>query len=64
MVTGERERRREGERLTLKNVWKAYDCDAISKQNARNVLIPPFNTAGPISVNAAKARSEKIKCKS
>lgn len=43
--------------ITLKNVWKAYDFEIISKQKARKVLIPPFSTAGPISVRAASARS-------
>lgn len=44
-------------KLTLKKVIKIYDSDEGSKTIARNVLNPPFQTAGPMYCNAFVALS-------
>ena len=37
---------------TLKNVINACDLESQSRTTARNVVVPPFITAGPIMCNA------------
>ena len=38
--------------LTLKKVTNIYDSDDDNSTIAKNVLNPPFHTAGPISLSA------------
>lgn len=45
--------------LTLKNVVNIYELLNPSKTNARNVLNPPLNTAGPMWPKADMARAEQ-----
>ena len=45
--------------LTLKKVLEGYDSENASSAMAKNVLKPPFHTAGPISRKVARARSKK-----
>ena len=45
--------------LTLKKVLKTYELENASSTMAKNVLKPPFHTAGPISRKVARARSKK-----
>ena len=42
---------------TLKNVTKTWEVEAPSRTNARNVVMPPLNTAGPIVAMACTAFS-------
>ena len=45
--------------FTLKKVLKTYELENASSTMAKNVLKPPFHTAGPISRKVARARSTK-----
>ena len=45
--------------FTLKKVLKTYELENASSTMAKNVLKPPFHTAGPISRKVARARSKK-----
>ena len=45
---------------TLKKVIKAWDFESQSSMTARNVVIPPLITAGPIVCNAFWARSKRV----
>ena len=45
--------------LTLKKILEGYDSENASSAMAKNVLKPPFHTAGPISRKVARARSKK-----
>ena len=47
--------------LTLKNVLNTYELENAKRNTAKNVLKPPFHTAGPISLKVARARSLKNK---
>ena len=45
--------------FTLKKVLKTYELENANSTMAKNVLKPPFHTAGPISRKVARARSKK-----
>ena len=47
--------------LTLKKVLKTYEFEKARSTTAKNVLNPPFHTAGPISRMVARARSVRAK---